>query len=93
MDSCKNLNIYFNNCWHLSAFHTNDWYGRQIQVFNFIANCKKYQSLELEKKDYLFAVQEESKIFILFLRNEENEKGEEESSHEEKSGNTIFLNC
>lgn len=43
------------------------------------------------KNPVFFAVQEESKIFILFLRDEKNEK-EEESTHEEKSGNIIFLN-
>lgn len=41
------------------------------------------------KKVYLFAVQKESRIFILFLRNENAEK-EEEPAHEEKPGNTIF---
>jgi len=49
--------------------------------------------LALGKDIYLFALQEQRKIFVLFLRNEETEKGEEESAHEEKSGNTIFLNC
>lgn len=34
------------------------------------------------------------RIFILFLRKENTEKEEEESAHEEKSGNTVFsLTC
>lgn len=45
------------------------------------------------KKTYIFiCCPRESKVFILFLRNEKTEKGEEESMHEEKSGNTIFIN-
>lgn len=41
------------------------------------------------KNIFIYSPKRDSKIFILFLRNEESKKGEEEAAHEEKSGNTI----